>query len=46
MSEDERLEEYLRLCARIYERMRREGSFPWRDSTDPDDVIDSEEPSK
>ena len=46
MIEDERLDEYLKLCARIYERMLREGTFPWRDSTEYEVMVDSEEPSK
>ncbi|MBO6726105.1 MAG: hypothetical protein JJ911_10640 [Rhizobiaceae bacterium] len=36
------LERYLRLCQRIYERMEREGSWPWRDSTESEDLVDSE----
>ena len=28
---DKHLEEYLRLCQRIYERMEREGTWPWRE---------------
>ncbi len=43
------LERYLALCKRIYERMEREGTWPWPDdpdqpeldSTDSDDVVDS-----
>jgi len=29
---DKHLEEYLRLCHRIYERMEREGNWPWPDN--------------
>jgi hypothetical protein len=37
------LEAYFELCKRIYERMEREGTWPWAaDSTNPEDVIDSE----
>ena len=37
------LERYLRLCQRIYERMEREGSWPWAtDSTESEDLVDSE----
>jgi hypothetical protein len=50
---DPRLERYLELCQRIYERMEREGSWPWAeedipvpDSTLPEDLIDSESPHK
>ena len=42
MTDDERLDAYLKLCLRIYERMKREGSWPW-DSTDAEDVLDSDE---
>jgi hypothetical protein len=46
MGEDEFLERYLRLCQQIYERMEREGTWPWSDSTEPDDVIDLDQPPK
>lgn len=36
------LERYLRLCQRIYERMKLENSWPWRDSTESEDLVDSE----
>ena len=40
---DERLEIFLALCRDIYERRMREGTWPWPgDSTNPDDVIESE----
>ena len=41
---DKHLEQYLALCQRIYERMEREGSWPFlepEDSTKQSDVIDS-----
>jgi hypothetical protein len=47
MSHDPRLERYLELCQRIYERMERDGTWPWNpknpvsDSTDGEDLIDS-----
>ena len=31
MDNDERLERYLELCKHIYERMRRDGTWPWPD---------------
>ena len=40
---DEQLERYLELCRRIYERMRRDGTFPWADSPDSEDVLESED---
>jgi hypothetical protein len=39
------LEQYLALCQRIYERMEREGSWPWEeepDSTLGENLVDSE----
>ena len=36
------LERYLALCKRIYERMERDGTWPWSDSTDRGDLLDSE----
>ena len=46
MDDDERLTQYLELCQRIYERMERNGSFPWPDSTDSEDVVESEDAKK
>ena len=42
MEKDDHLYEYLEICKRIYERMRRENSWPWNDSTEPDDLIESD----
>ena len=36
------LERYLALCKRIYERMERENSWPWLDSTEPVDLLESD----
>jgi hypothetical protein len=42
MDEREHLEEYLAICQAMFERMRREGTWPWPDdSTLSEDVIDS-----
>lgn len=38
MTEEQRFEQFIELCKRIYERMEREGSWPW-----PEDAIDSGE---
>jgi len=35
------VERYLALCERAYERMVREGTWPWRDSPDFEDVVES-----
>lgn len=37
------LEAFFELCKRMYERMEREGTWPWTaDSTNPEDMVDSE----
>jgi hypothetical protein len=41
---DPRLEAYLALCQRMYERMRREGSWPWNgeeNHTENDNNLDT-----
>lgn len=40
---EEHLLRYLALCQRIYERMEREGSWPWSDSPNPEDLVESED---
>lgn len=43
MEPSPQLEAFFELCKRIYERMEREGTWPWTvDSTNPEDVIDSD----
>ena len=45
---DPTLAAYIELCQRTFERMEREGSWPWRirktepDSTENEEVVDSE----
>ena len=46
MNDDEKLEQFLDLCQRIYERMKREGSWPWEDSQDSQDMVESEDNDK
>ena len=47
---DPTLAAYIELCQRTFERMERDGSWPWRirktepDSTDREEVVDSESP--
>jgi len=44
MNNQERLERYLELCMRTYERMLKDGTWPWRHSdhqTEP--VVESED---
>lgn len=40
---DDQLDRYLELCKRLFERMRADGSWPWRDSQKPEDVLDSDD---
>lgn len=43
MEHSPQLEAYFELCKRIYERMEREGTWPWpADSTNPENMIDSD----
>lgn len=43
MEPSPQLEAFFELCKRIYERMEREGTWPWpADSTNPEDMVDSE----
>jgi len=44
MKGDEFLEEYLEICKSIYERMEREGSWPWSDSQNSENLVESKEP--
>ena len=43
MPPDPRLEAYLELCQRLYERMLRDGTWPWRDSQNSEDLVESED---
>lgn len=46
MDKREHLERHLELCKRVYERMKREGSWPWSDaddSSDAPDMVESED---
>ena len=46
MNDDEFLDEYLELCKSIYERMEREGSWPWLDSQNSENLIESKKVEK
>jgi hypothetical protein len=47
MTHDEHLEEYLAICAAVFERMKREGTWLWpADSTLSGDMIDSDSPPR
>jgi len=49
MDHDKRLAIHLELCQRIFERMQREGSWPWKDEPDspnPEDLVESDSSKK
>lgn len=41
MTEDENIKLHLEICKAMYLRMLADGSWPWRDSQDSVDVVDS-----
>ena len=43
MNEKDPLDAYLHVCLEIYHDLRREGKWPWADSTDPDDLVESDD---
>lgn len=44
MDKDDHLQQHLELCKRIYLRMLEDGTWPWRDSQIPEDMVESEDP--
>lgn len=40
------LQEYIELCKLIYERMERDGTWPWEDSTNQVDMVESKDNPK
>lgn len=42
MTNDEHLQAHLDLCQAMLERMKREGSWPWPDSQNSEDLVESE----
>jgi hypothetical protein len=42
MKNDDHLQQHLELCHRMYLRMLADGTWPWPDSQDSEDVVDSE----
>jgi hypothetical protein len=43
MKNDKQLDDFIDLCKRMYERMEREGSWPWADSPNSEDLVESED---
>lgn len=44
MTEAERIQRHLDICQRVYERLVTEGKWPWPDSPQSEDVIESDNP--
>ena len=42
MTEDEHIQRHLELCQRVYERLLAEGKWPWLDSQNSEDLVESE----
>lgn len=40
MEKEEYLRRHLELCKKVYERMKRDGSWPWKDGADSQDSED------
>ena len=43
MKNDKQLDDFIDLCKRMYERMEREGSWPWLDSPNSENLVESED---
>ncbi|MEM9839503.1 MAG: hypothetical protein AAF830_10170 [Pseudomonadota bacterium] len=46
MTDDEHLERHLAICRHLYESLRAEGRWPFSDSPNPEDLVDSDDPEK
>ncbi len=44
MTEDEHIQRHLEICQRVFERLVAEGKWPWPDSPNSDDVVESKDP--
>jgi hypothetical protein len=42
MNREQHLKEHLEICKRIFEDMQRDGSWPWTDSPNPENLLESE----
>ena len=45
MNKDDHFDEHLKLCQAMYERMKRDSTWPWLDSLESQDVIESDNTS-
>jgi hypothetical protein len=46
MKDEQSFKQFLELCKQVFERMEREGSWPWADSPNSEDLVESEDNSK
>jgi len=46
MKDEQSFQQFLELCKQVFERMEREGSWPWRDSPKSEDLVESENNQK
>ena len=49
MTHDDRLKVHIELCRRMFERMQRDGSWPWKqggDSQNAEDLLESGDDNK
>lgn len=44
--DSDQLDRFLALCLQVYQRMEREGTWPWADSPDSDNVVESKSNQK
>ncbi len=44
MTEDEHIQRHLEICQRVYERLVAEGRWPWPDSQNSEDLVESKDP--
>jgi len=42
MKDEQSFQQFLEFCKQVFERMEREGSWPWRDSPKSEDLVESE----
>ena len=43
MDKNEHLEKHLELCQSVYEHLKRTGQWPWSDSQNSEDLLESED---
>ncbi|QXT41029.1 hypothetical protein [Gymnodinialimonas ceratoperidinii] len=43
MKDNDHIERHLELCQRIFERLLADGTWPWADSQNPEDLVESKD---